>query len=392
MPPQIPAVEDMMHGASLPTGTEVASYATHNEAQAAVDYLAEHDFDIRSVSIVGMDVHLVEHITGRLGVGRVAFGGATSGMLWGFIFGFMVSLTNTAFPNSVWMGIGVAGGALAGIILAVISYMMRGGKRDFISHTHAIAGRYAVIVADNAQNAFDLLQKTPGNQRRPARPRPRPTRSVSDGPTEYGSRPDEKPRFGVRLSDIEAQRSSDEAPAPASSESVKDSAEEAPVAAEAVAPTGEAGAVSGGDEQESPQAEALAAEENAPTAEVAPSATSASDSARDGGASEEAEAADKPRLRFAPVRLSEVAPSTDEAPAAAPTVATVGEADMEDEEPSTHTLPNGVVIPRRARRRPASSAPALAAENAAENASENAGETVAVEKESQAGEGSPSTN
>lgn len=197
------AVEEILHGATLPTGTEVASYAHHHEAQAAVDYLSEHDYDIRTVSVVGMDVHLVEHITGRLSVGRVAFSGASSGLLWGAVFGFMMSLTNSALPSQAWIGVGIAGGALLGMILALVSYAMRKGKRDFMSHTHVMAARYAIIVESNAQRAFELLQKTPGNQRRPARPKPRPARETDTGPTEYGSRPDEKPRFGVRLSNTE---------------------------------------------------------------------------------------------------------------------------------------------------------------------------------------------
>lgn len=209
MAAQNQVAEEMLHGASLPEGTEVASYASHAEAQAAVDYLSEHDVDIRQVSIVGVDVHLVEHITGRLTVGKVAFGGATSGLLWGAFFGLMMSLTNVALPGNAWVVVGLAGGALVGMVLSLISYSMRGGKRDFISHTHVMAARYAIIASANAREIFDLLQKTPGNQRRPARPRPRPEHPTSDGPTEYGSRPDEKPRFGVRLTDSPENSQSD---------------------------------------------------------------------------------------------------------------------------------------------------------------------------------------
>ena len=53
--------------------------------------------------------------------------------------------------------------------------------------------------SERIREAFDLLQKTEGNQMRPRRVRPV---RESGGPTEYGSRPDEKPRFGVRLSQL----------------------------------------------------------------------------------------------------------------------------------------------------------------------------------------------
>ena len=105
------------------------------------------------------------------------------------------SQTQTAGP---WFVIGMGGGALIGIIMAGLAYALSGGKRDFTSQSQVVASRYAVLAAADIDKAFQLLQGTSGNQMRPAPKRERP---VSDGPTEYGSRPDEKPRFGVRLED-----------------------------------------------------------------------------------------------------------------------------------------------------------------------------------------------
>lgn len=218
-------------GATLPQGTEVASYATYVEAQAGVDYLAEHDFDLRTVSIVGVDVYVVEHITGRLNSTRVAFSGATSGLMWGAFFGLVMSFMNQSVAAPTWLMIGATGGVLTGMVLALVAYILRQGKRDFVSHSHVVAGRYAIVVASEPRVAFDLLQKTPGNQRRPVRPAPRPTREVSDGPTEYGSRPDEKPRFGVRLSDS-SEAPTPAAPAPEVSASVVPTADSAATAPE----------------------------------------------------------------------------------------------------------------------------------------------------------------
>ena len=57
---------------TLPTGVEVASYATYLEAQQAVDRLSDEAFDVRAVTIVGTDLRMVERITGRLTYARVA--------------------------------------------------------------------------------------------------------------------------------------------------------------------------------------------------------------------------------------------------------------------------------------------------------------------------------
>jgi len=47
-----------------PTGWPVGSYATYAEAQRAVDYLADRDFPVADVTLVGVDLMLVERVIG----------------------------------------------------------------------------------------------------------------------------------------------------------------------------------------------------------------------------------------------------------------------------------------------------------------------------------------
>lgn len=183
---------------TMPNGTEVASYATYLEAQGAVDYLSDTGFDVKSITIVGTDLHMVERVTGRLTMGRVAASGAGSGALWGTFMGLMLSFASTSQSGALWILVGLAGGALFGVVMSAMFYAAAGGQRDFTSQSQVVASRYAVLASMNVDKAFDLLQKTPGNQ---VRPTPRRVRPEPTGPTEYGSRPDERPRFGVRLDD-----------------------------------------------------------------------------------------------------------------------------------------------------------------------------------------------
>ncbi|WP_206222278.1 general stress protein [Schaalia sp. ZJ1691] len=211
---------------TMPSGTEVASYKTYAEAQGGVDFLSDQMFDVKSITIVGTDLHMVERVTGRLTMARSALSGATTGVLWGALMGMMVSFSTQSTGASLWILIGMLGGALVGTLMSAIGYAMSGGRRDFTSHSQVVASRYAVLASAEIDKAFELLQKTPGNMMRPKRA-PRPQRS---GPTEYGSRLDEKPRFGVRKS---AQSSTDEdqspQPSPAEEES---SSHESSVASE----------------------------------------------------------------------------------------------------------------------------------------------------------------
>lgn len=186
---------------TMPNGTEVASYATYLEAQGAVDYLSDAGFDVKNITIVGTDLHMVERVTGRLTMGRVVASGAGSGALWGTFMGLMLSFASTGQSGALWILIGLVGGALFGVIMSGMLYAAAGGQRDFTSQSQVVASRYAVLASQNIDKAFELLQKTPGNQ---VRPTPRRVRPQPSGPTEYGSRPDERPRFGVRIEDGQA--------------------------------------------------------------------------------------------------------------------------------------------------------------------------------------------
>ena len=75
-----------------PTGWPIGSYGTYEEAQRAVDHLAGSDFPVREVTIVGVDLMLVERVTGKLTWGKVLAGGAASGAWIGLLIGLVMSI------------------------------------------------------------------------------------------------------------------------------------------------------------------------------------------------------------------------------------------------------------------------------------------------------------
>src|SRR5699024_7452292 len=72
-----------------PRGDEIAKYETYLEAQRAVDYLADHEFTVNAVTIVGTELKLVERITGRRTYPSVAGRGAASGAYFGSFIGLL---------------------------------------------------------------------------------------------------------------------------------------------------------------------------------------------------------------------------------------------------------------------------------------------------------------
>lgn len=178
-----------------PEGTEVASYRTYAEAQAAVDHLSDQQYRVRYLTIVGTDLRLVERITGRLTWGKVLLSGAMSGMWLGFFMALLFAIWST---QNIWplLVTGLVIGAIFGMIFNVVPYALTKGKRDFTSATQVVASRYAILASQNVDEFREALRSTPGNLTRP-----KPTVPPVDmsKPSAFGSRPDEQPKFGVRL-------------------------------------------------------------------------------------------------------------------------------------------------------------------------------------------------
>ena len=146
---------------TVPTGDTVGRYTSYLDAQKAVDYLADQQFPVHMVSIVGNDLKMVERVTGRLSYPRVALSGALSGMWFGLFVGVMLSFFTPAggtfsIISSVLMG------AAFFMLFGIVTYAAQRGKRDFTSTSQVVATNYDVVVSfEAAHEARRLLQQLP---------------------------------------------------------------------------------------------------------------------------------------------------------------------------------------------------------------------------------------
>jgi len=141
-----------------PTGWPVGSYAKYEEAQRAVDHLADNDFPVADVTIVGVDLMLVERVIGRLTWGRVLLTGAASGAWLGLFVGVLLSLfaAGGAALGAIATGLGI--GIVFGVVSGAITYGASRGRRDFTSASQMVAGRYDVLCQPrNAEKAKEML-------------------------------------------------------------------------------------------------------------------------------------------------------------------------------------------------------------------------------------------
>ena len=146
---------------TMPEGWPIGSYETYQEAQRAVDYLADNEFPVHDVTIVGVEPMLVERVSGRLTWGRVLSAGAASGAWLGLFVGLLLSLFTTTGGLAPIL-IGMVSGIAFGLASAAVRYGATRGQRDFVSQSQLVARRYDVLCKPrNAELGRTLLLSIP---------------------------------------------------------------------------------------------------------------------------------------------------------------------------------------------------------------------------------------
>jgi hypothetical protein len=143
-----------------PSGWPIGSYETYAEAHGAVQHLASNDFPVQEVTIVGVDLMLVERVIGRLSWPKVLSTGAIAGAWFGLAMGLLIGLfgqrTTPVAPILVSLLVGV----LTGMVFTSVGYVMTRNGREIASASQLVAGRYDVLAQPrNAEKGRDLLAK-----------------------------------------------------------------------------------------------------------------------------------------------------------------------------------------------------------------------------------------
>ena len=141
----------------------IGVFGSYEEAQKAVDYLADAQFPVQNLAIVGTDLRSVERVLGRRTWGTVIGQGVQSGISTGLMVG-LIMLLFTQAPNFLALfASALAIGIVIGIAFAALGYWMSQGKRDFTSVSRTIATRYELLSEHKvAGQARDLLANLPG--------------------------------------------------------------------------------------------------------------------------------------------------------------------------------------------------------------------------------------
>ena len=129
---------------TLPRGDVLGTYDSYPEAQRVVAKLAEADFPVAKLAIVGNDLKTVERVTGKMTYGRAALAGALSGLWLGFFFGIVLTLFSPS-AGGLFAAAAVIGAGF-GMLYGIVSFAITKRQRDFTSVHQVLATNYQIVV------------------------------------------------------------------------------------------------------------------------------------------------------------------------------------------------------------------------------------------------------
>lgn len=137
----------------------VAIYDDYTDAAHAVDYLADRQFPVATLAIVGTDLRSVERVTGSMSWGKVLAAGFVQGAMWAGMFAIIMWVLQPGTTNLLnLLLMGLLGFGLVGMAMSALQYRIRGSDRDYTSTTAIIATHYEVLAeAEYADRARGLL-------------------------------------------------------------------------------------------------------------------------------------------------------------------------------------------------------------------------------------------
>jgi len=146
----------LTHATLTGTWESLGTYERYEQAQAAVDKLADKGFAVEKLAIVGRDLRSIERVIGRLTAWRSVLVGITSGAWWGLFVGIVLSMFTPEFLAPVVAAALL--GAAFGAVLGFLYWITIGKARSFTSVQALGATSYELLatggIADDARLAM----------------------------------------------------------------------------------------------------------------------------------------------------------------------------------------------------------------------------------------------
>ncbi len=140
----------------------IGVFTSYADAQKAVDSLADQDFPVANIVIVGTELKLIERVTGRKTWGTVINAGLMNGLSTALMIALILILLE---PGRDFVGLILEAmliGVVIGVGFSVLGHRMSRGKRDFTSITQTVPSKFEILCEHKvAAQARELLSKGP---------------------------------------------------------------------------------------------------------------------------------------------------------------------------------------------------------------------------------------
>lgn len=141
----------------------VGVYEKYEDAQKAVDFLADQKFPVENLAIVGTDLKLVERVTGRKNWRSVISQSILTGISTGLLVGILLALFSPQGQFWSMLLVALAIAIVLNVIFGAVIYAMSGGRRDFNSVRTTIPSKYEILCEHkHVAHARELLLGMPG--------------------------------------------------------------------------------------------------------------------------------------------------------------------------------------------------------------------------------------
>ena len=181
-----------------PQGQDLAIFASQESAEEAINYLQSQDFPVQQLLVQERGLVRSNQVIGIVTWQKALLAGFSRGLMMGIFFALLFVLWKPSW--AVFAPVVIGAFAIFRAIERLIAWAIRSSATGYpIAFSSSLTGQEHVLMTVADYYTARRLLLDDSRFQAAVIEKDAPT-SVDDGPTRFGSRANEQPRYGVRLS------------------------------------------------------------------------------------------------------------------------------------------------------------------------------------------------
>lgn len=179
-------------------GQDLAIFATKEEVEEAINFLHSQDFPIQQLLVQERGLMRSNQVIGMVTWQKALIAGFSRGLIMGIFFALLLVIWKPTW--AVFAPLVIGAFAILRAIERLIAWAIRSSATGYpIAFSSALTGQEHVLMTSADYYTARRLLLDDSRFQKAVVEQDAPTR-IDNGPTKFGSRLDERPRYGVRLS------------------------------------------------------------------------------------------------------------------------------------------------------------------------------------------------